>query len=534
MGTNPSESSSLIDKSDEEILRDCERQKQTFLSGWNNLECSTEQQSSEKMSEKRPREKGSEGSSEEGFTTIIKRKPKRLIRSESIGENINTIHTTPPGTNRTRASRPPRPPTPMPADNETAANDFEVCLMSTQNMLPKQMALAKLLKSGNIQNVLRIKYKSPYKVFVLFDDKLQAEKLLSYQVILDLGVRAQFTDQANLAYGMIKGVDLEMNEQEVVDSLNSSEPILAAKRLKRMNDNGEWIDSETMRICFKSTVCPTYVYAFGCRFKVERYIFPVTQCAGCWKFGHIKRYCPLNKTLCPKCGKEHNNCEIETFKCLNCKGPHMALDKKCSFFIKEKAIRVIMSEENLTYKKALELYLNKNKQEVDLDDGSYVELPKLPIAETSSEIVDVMDMTQIPMSTSENNENRELNSSQIKTQSINQKTQKKKKNKNTKVDEQQSVVRECEFNETSTVEELVHADSNAREETETTEDKKKEHKFEWRKIFQKIRDAVFTEGLLEDKITAVLKIVCAEIKSLVLNIIRKGDLLKGLLTLFDG
>lgn len=39
----------------------------------------------------------------------------------------------------------------------------------------------------------------------------------------------------------------------------------------------------------------------------------------------------------------------------------MALNKKCPVFLKEKQIRLIMSQENCTYKKALYIYLQKLK-----------------------------------------------------------------------------------------------------------------------------------------------------------------------------
>ena len=49
-------------------------------------------------------------------------------------------------------------------------NKYEVCLTSLE-VLPKQIGLVKLLKSENLLNITRIKYRSPYKVFIKFETK---------------------------------------------------------------------------------------------------------------------------------------------------------------------------------------------------------------------------------------------------------------------------------------------------------------------------------------------------------------------------
>ncbi|KAH9644079.1 hypothetical protein HF086_015409 [Spodoptera exigua] len=82
MEENNSDDDNLNDlsgKSEDDIIEQCER----VLKNISESEDKNRQESQELGRSKRMREK-SEGSSEDGFVTVIRRKPKRLIRSESI------------------------------------------------------------------------------------------------------------------------------------------------------------------------------------------------------------------------------------------------------------------------------------------------------------------------------------------------------------------------------------------------------------------------------------------------------------------
>ncbi|CAH2109014.1 unnamed protein product [Euphydryas editha] len=223
--------------------------------------------------------------------------------------------------------------------------------------------MAKLLRSENINGISRIIYKNPYKVVIIFEKKECANKLIECEKLLNLGYRIYPADEMTLSYGIVKQVDMEEVDEEIIHNLKSDCEIIAVRRLKRLNDKGEWINSETIRLTFKSSTVPSFMYGFGCKFKVEKYIFPVSQCSNCWKFGHLSRSCTIKTPICPKCGDNHNNCETDNFKCVNCKRPHMALYKKCPIFLKEKEIREIMSEKNCNYRNAMKLFAaHKNKQ----------------------------------------------------------------------------------------------------------------------------------------------------------------------------
>ncbi|XP_047543265.1 uncharacterized protein LOC125075603 [Vanessa atalanta] len=323
----------LSDKSDSEIIKECERTLQSMR------ECEEDQT---RCAEKR-KDREEDYNSDDGFITITRRRSKRLLRSDSAThKNLsNDVMST------------------------NSERIHEIC-MTSLNEFPKQMAMARMLRNENITGIVGIKYKSPYKIFIRFKSELDADKLLNCKKFEEMNYRVRKTLENRTSYGLIKGVDLDMTEKELLDILECEYEIQSVKRLKRMNENGKWVDSESIRMCFKSTTLPQYVVAYGCRMQVSPFVFPVTQCSGCWKFGHSLKFCPTKKMTCPKCGSsKHSNCEMVNLKCLNCKGSHFVLDKACPFFLKEKEIRLIMSKGNITYKKALQVLANFNQPEKD-------------------------------------------------------------------------------------------------------------------------------------------------------------------------
>ena len=114
---------------------------------------------------------------------------------------------------------------------------------------------------------------------------------------------------------------------------------------------------------------PPYVSAYGLRCRVEPYIFPVTQCFMCWKFGHIAKSCPkTTMKLCPKWGGKHDNCASKTLTCTNCKGDHMSMDKSCPAYQKEKTLRNMMGKQSCTYKMAYNTYKSSHQNTIKVSE----------------------------------------------------------------------------------------------------------------------------------------------------------------------
>ncbi|XP_072929999.1 uncharacterized protein [Epargyreus clarus] len=231
----------------------------------------------------------------------------------------------------------------------------QICVTSKE-VFPKQFALAKLLKVHNIQDISRVKYINPYKLLISFENDLSADNFCSCPDFGELGWRCQKTWEVGLSYGVIKDIDIGLPDEELINNIKSNFEIVAVKRLNRRSQDG-WTPSESIKISFSGSSLPPYINLFDMKIKVEPYVFPVTQCSRCWRFGHVAKMCPSNKIICPKCSKTHANCDSNDYKCVNCSGNHMALSKTCPIYGKEKRLRELMSEYNCTYRRALTLYV---------------------------------------------------------------------------------------------------------------------------------------------------------------------------------
>lgn len=247
-------------------------------------------------------------------------------------------------------------------EKKAKENCIEIYI-SSKEKLPRQFALARLFKEKGIEDITKVKYLNNYRVRIDCKNELSATKLQTCKDFIDMDWRFSRPDFKSYSYGVIKDVDLDLTDEELKSCLTCPETfeLVSLKRLQRRNSNDSpedlWVMSEAVRLCFKGDMLPAYVYADGLRIKVEPFVFPVSQCSRCWKFGHTARVCPSKKILCPKCGSNHPNCDTQNFKCLNCDGPHMALSKTCPAFLKEKNLKNLMAEFNCTYRKALLLYV---------------------------------------------------------------------------------------------------------------------------------------------------------------------------------
>ncbi|XP_045500762.1 uncharacterized protein LOC123698220 [Colias croceus] len=251
--------------------------------------------------------------------------------------------------------------------------------ITSQEKIPKQFTIAKLLKENSITDIERIKYINPYKLRLEMMNELTADRLINCKAFLEMGWRIQRPMEKNFSYGVIRNVEIEMTDEEILNNIVCPEPgkIVSLYRLKRRNSSEKegWSNSECIRICFKGNYLPSYVLVDSLKIKVDPYyIFPVSQCSRCWKLGHFTKRCPSSKIVCPKCGKNHANCEAKSFYCVNCRGQHMSLARTCPAFLKEKKLREIMAEYNCTYKRALTIYVpseSPRKPEPSIADINY-------------------------------------------------------------------------------------------------------------------------------------------------------------------
>lgn len=382
---------------------------------------------------------------------------------------------------------------------------IEVSVTCTEK-LPKQFGLAKMLKTENIMNVVKVKYVNAYKALIHFNVEESADMFLECKSFNENGFKCQRTLEINQSYGVMRDIDLDLSEDEILQELNCETTILAVKRLKRKNThNGQWELSESIRICFKGSSLPSHVYIYDTRVNVSPYIYPVTQCSRCWRFGHSIRMCPSLKVICPKCTKSHDNCETIHFKCNNCRGKHMAMTKICPVYLKEKKIRELMAEFNCSYKKALVIYVPPSAKAFDTSEDPPLTTPS---AASRNEV-----STPQGLDTEINNSN---------TYAKVMKGVQGKSKKNSNADKK----KDCKEDEEDMI---FECGSEISDEDRRTEDqpRKDEYRAEnkgkitWKLLFKKLKEKILEEGKWEDKIKGCGSIVLEALLSFVMQFI--GD-----------
>lgn len=234
----------------------------------------------------------------------------------------------------------------------------EVFIWSKEK-LPKQFAIAKLFNSLGITDINRIKYVNPYKLKIEASTEECESKLLDCQEFQEKEWKVYSAMDVNVSYGIIRDVDLELSDEEALNAIkcHNNTKIMSLKRLKRRDEEGKFVPSEVAQVAFSGSYLPAFVYVDCLRVKVEPFVFPVTQCSICWKYGHSKARCTSKTITCPKCAGEHGNCETTIYKCVNCRGDHMALNRKCPVYAREKRLRELMAEYNCTYHVACNMYV---------------------------------------------------------------------------------------------------------------------------------------------------------------------------------
>lgn len=396
--------------------------------------------------------------------------------------------------------------------------------------LPKQFALAKILRNNKIDGITRVKYINPFKILMDFESELNADRFINHEEFKKLGWRIQRTWEVGVSYGLVSNIELDISNDELLDNITAEVPIASIKRLNRREKNGSWVPCEKVRIGFVGSRLPPYIFLHHLRIRVEPFVFLVTQCQICWRYGHLQRMCSSNRKRCPKCTGNHENCDTTTFKCRNCNGNHMSLSKTCPVYIKEKKIRQLMAEFNCSYHKALTLYvppspLPRPTNEVSQNKGISEE-PSL--FQTPSSICNSKNITSEAKSTENANANKP----------VTEPGRKKKKNRRSR----KKIIFRGSDNEEQEMEWSVSdSDSEGSVHSEKNEDNiantsgKDDGVFEWklhlRRLLQRLKDIILSNVKDESwmiKINKGFKCVIQWVKDVFKDVITKIPVIKDL------
>lgn len=209
--------------------------------------------------------------------------------------------------------------------------------------------------------------------------------------------------------GLVRGVPVEWSMEEFVnatDLAEGSNKILKARRLHRkvLKEDGtpSWIPTQSVVLTMQGQSLPSKIYAVYTSLPVEVYILPTIQCRKCVRFGHIQNQC-RSDARCYRCAQKHpgDQCKVtmDNATCFNCSGKHFATDNTCPEFSRQKAIKTVMSEQNISYAEASTRYGRVRRPYADVakvmfapisepsalspSHQTYTSLPPTPVRPTS-------------------------------------------------------------------------------------------------------------------------------------------------------
>jgi hypothetical protein len=232
------------------------------------------------------------------------------------------------------------------------------------------MSIGKMIFTNNSEinnNVVSINSLGKNRIKIVLNTATAANKLVQSNYFITKNIDVYIPQFMVRRQGIIKGVDTQFTESEIKQCIspmsNEVIQVLEVKRFTRkqkINEQTIFIPTQTVLVSFEGQQLPKYICIHKVCCAVEPYVQKVVQCFKCLRYGHIQSQC-RSKPRCSKCLEEHlsNSCtNVNTSPlCLNCKGNHQSTDRNnCPEFSKQKSIKVVMGNNNLSYREAVESF----------------------------------------------------------------------------------------------------------------------------------------------------------------------------------
>jgi hypothetical protein len=236
---------------------------------------------------------------------------------------------------------------------------------SETNTPLKAIHIGKILTQANIKNIRKdggVKSVGRNRVAVTFINANDANLLLKSPILTLNKLSANIPSYHISRMGLVRGVPIDWSMHEFVEGTELKEgkgKILKARRLQRKvsRDDGSpaWVPTQSVVVTLEGQSLPPRIYAYYTSLVVEIYLLPTIQCRKCLRFGHIQTQC-RSDARCFKCSEKHpgSECNVapEHVRCIYCAGSHHATDPRCPEHTRQKSIKLVMSENNISYAEA--------------------------------------------------------------------------------------------------------------------------------------------------------------------------------------
>lgn len=227
----------------------------------------------------------------------------------------------------------------------------------------KILKFAQILFKNQVSGIVQggIKSIGRNKASIEFESAQAANHFKNSNILKNNSFRANIPRFQITRMGVVKQVPTDWTLEELVNNLrcpNDSVRVIKARRLnKRSQKEGisKWVPSTTIVLTFLGQSLPERVFCYYTSLLVNMYELPVIQCRNCCRFGHVAKQC-RSKARCYKCSQPHrgDSCPVDesSSTCLLCSGNHMATYTSCPEHSRQKSIKLVMSQEHISYSDA--------------------------------------------------------------------------------------------------------------------------------------------------------------------------------------
>lgn len=177
------------------------------------------------------------------------------------------------------------------------------------------------------------------RIKIITKNARAANELLSLDMFKQREMTAYIPNFRVYSSGVIRDVDLDLDEKEILAEMVSPIRPISVRRLTRKGvSGGSNVNIPVCIVTFDSQNLPEYVSIYGARCRVDRYNPPIRQCQNCFRFKHAENQC-RSHTRCEHCGGNHhvNDCTVVDAilpLCVNCNGEHKSTYRECPMRVK--------------------------------------------------------------------------------------------------------------------------------------------------------------------------------------------------------
>ncbi|CAK9803282.1 hypothetical protein ANTQUA_LOCUS3655 [Anthophora quadrimaculata] len=208
-------------------------------------------------------------------------------------------------------------------------------ILTLQNDYCTKNKTHNMLKIGKAINSLRVGAHTILprgfnRAEAYFNNGQEANRLLDLPALPGIGIKAYVPRQKVEKKGLLRGISLDLDLNELIQTSTSPCKITYAKRLSRRQvdpttKEASWEPSETVLLTFEESMVPENIRIYGLlNRKVTPYIERVRTCQNCGRYGHTAAKCRGAPT-CLNCGQKKSTdpytCPSEG-SCLHCRDHH--------------------------------------------------------------------------------------------------------------------------------------------------------------------------------------------------------------------